>query len=122
MSLKVTPFSLPAAGVDDVDITIEETYEVDGVGSDTVVLKGRLVSERTVPLLEHGATRESWADSTVVARFTRLELYGESNVFGPVIVKLNDEVPAFGVVAAGKCKAALPIEVSMPRHGLTLQT
>lgn len=122
MSLKVTPFTLPAAGVDDVDITIEETYEVEGLGSDTVLLKGRLVAERTVPLLEHGATRESWEDSTVAARFTKLELYGESSVFGPVIVKLNEELPAFGIVSAGKCKAALPIEVSMPRHGLVLQS
>lgn len=122
MSIAVKQFTVPAAGVDDVDITIEETYDVEGLGSDTVLLKGRLVSERTVPLLDHGTTDDSWDRSTVVAKFTKLELYGESAVFGPVTVRLDDSVPAFGVVRAGKCVAAVPLEVSMPRHGLLLRS
>lgn len=122
MALTVTPKTLPAAGVDTIDITIEETYQVDGIGEDQVTLKGNLVGERTSPLLGFGEEKDSWDTSTVVARFSKLELYGNSKVFGPVIVTLDDSVPAFGVVKAGKCAAALPIQVTMPNHNLVLKS
>jgi hypothetical protein len=122
MSIAVTPKTLPAAGVDTVNITIEETYQVDGIGEDTVVLKGTLVGERTTPLLGFGEFTNSWEKSTVVAKFSKLNLYGESKVFGPVLVSLDDSVPSFGVVSAGKCAASLPISVSMPNHNIVLKS
>lgn len=122
MPITVKARTLPAAGTDSVNITISETYEVQGIGTDTVVLTGVLVSNRTVPLLEHGTKSATWETATVVAQFTSLKLTGKSDLFGPVRVSLDKAVPAFGVVTAGKCKAALGVVVSMPKHRLTLKT
>lgn len=122
MALTVTPKTLPVAGVDAINITIEETYQVDGIGEDRVTLKGKLVGERTVPLLGFGESKDSWEKSTVVSRFSKLELYGQSTVFGPVVVTLDDTVPAFGVVKEGKCAAAIPVQVAMPNHNLVLKS
>jgi hypothetical protein len=80
------------------------------------------VAERTSPLLGFDEEKESWDNSTVVARFSKLQLAGQSTVFGPVVVSLDDSVPAFGVVRAGKCAAALPIQVDMPAHNLILKS
>lgn len=122
MALKVKKFSLPVAGIDHVDITINETYDVQGVGKDTVTLKGRLVANRATPLLGHGQKTTDWKTSTVVAQFTELSLVGESRVFGAVHVTLDHSQPSFGVVQAGKCAAAIGINVSMPQHNLMLKS
>jgi hypothetical protein len=120
--MDVERFSVPDAGIDTVDITLEETYEVEGVGSDTVKLTGTLVANRTAPLLGHGQREVNWETSTVVARFSALNVRGESKVFGPVNVVLDERIPSFGVVTAGKCAAALSVIVSMPEHELTLRS
>jgi hypothetical protein len=122
VAISVTPRTIPPAGIDTVDITIQETYEVDGVGRDTVELKGQLVAHRTVPLLGHGATSVDWETSTVVAQFTDLNLTGKSPVFGDVRVTLDKSVPAFGVVSNAKCAAALGIQVELPQQGLSLRS
>lgn len=122
MPIKVEPFTLPQAGVDTVNITIRETYDVEGVGKDTVELKGVLVATRTVPLLGHGEKKATWETATVVAQFTALRLTGKSELFGPVKVTLDKAAPAFGVVTAGKCAAAIGVAVSMPKLGLSLKS
>ncbi|MGJ4941453.1 DUF6073 family protein [Bradyrhizobium sp. HKCCYLS1011] len=122
MAIAVTPRTVPPAGVDTVDITIHETYEIDGVGRDTVELKGQLVANRTVPLLGHGATAVAWETSTVVAQFTELNLTGKSPLFGDVNVSLDKSVPSYGVVSNAKCAAAIGVKVEMPQHGLTLRS
>lgn len=122
MAINVTPKTLPHAGIDHVDITIEETYDVEGIGKDTVTLKGRLTANRTVPLLGAGTRQATWDTATVVAQFTDLNVSGHSKVFGPVHVTLDKSVPAFGVVTAGKCLAAIAVHVGMPQHGLTLRS
>ncbi|MFI6094951.1 DUF6073 family protein [Lentzea sp. NPDC051213] len=118
----VAEFSVPDVGTDIVEITLEETYEVEGIGTDTVTLKGTLVAERAVPLLDHGTVEVSWETSTVVARFVALSVTGESKVFGPVSVVLDTRSPAVGVVKAGDCKAAIAVIVSMSQHDLVLRT
>lgn len=122
MPIRVKPLTVPPAGIDVVDITIEETYDVEGVGKDTVTLYGKLVAERGAPLLGQSSRTVSWKTSTVVARFSDLKLSGKSEVFGPVKVTLDKSVPSFGVVTAGKCAAAIGIVVSMPRVGITLRS
>jgi hypothetical protein len=122
MPISVRPLTVPPAGIDTVDITIHETYDVQGIGRDTVTLTGTLVADRTVPLLGHGTKKTAWKTSTVVARFTDLNLTGNSAVFGPVQVMLDKTVPSFGVVQNGKCAAAIGIVVSMPSHGLRLKS
>lgn len=122
MPISVKRLTLPPAGADTVQITIQETYEVEGVGRDTVELSGVLIANRTVPLLEHGKRKPNWETATVVAQFTSLKLTGKSPLFGTVKVTLDKSAPSFGVVTAGKCKAALGIEVSMPKLGLRLKS
>lgn len=122
MAVAVERFSLPEAGIDDVDITIEETYEVEGLGRDTVTLRGTLVADRGAPLLGHDESELAWETSTVVARFTSLDVRGESEVFGPVRVLLDPSAPSFGVVKGGKCAANIAVIVAMPRHDLTLRS
>ncbi|HEY9608727.1 DUF6073 family protein [Allocoleopsis sp.] len=119
---EVKPRTLPEAGTDTVDITIEETYEVEGIGRDTVILKGILTTERATPLLSFGTTEQSWDNSAVVAKFTSLALKGESDVFGPIQVKLDQSTSGFGMVQGGNCRAVMPIEVSMPAHNITLRS
>jgi hypothetical protein len=121
-SIQVKRHTLPAAGVDIVDITLNETYEVEGIGKDTVLLKGELEAHRTVPLIGHGKTSADWGSGTVVAQFTNLSLTGESKVFGPVRVTLDRSVPSFGVVTNAECKAAMALRVAMPQHGLLLHS
>jgi hypothetical protein len=122
MAINVKPHTLPEAGIDHIEITIEETYNVEGIGKDTVTLKGRLVADRTVPLLGHGTRQSDWKTSTVVARFTDLNVTGNSKIFGPVHVTLDHSVPSFGVVRAGACAAAIGVHVGLPQHGLTLRS
>ena len=118
----VEPFTIPPAGVDTVDITLEETYEVEGVGKDTVKLSGTLVADRGAPLIDPVGGKSDWETSTVVASFRSLTAHGESEVFGPIHVTLDHQTPSFGSVRAGKCRAALAVVVSMPQHELTLRS
>lgn len=118
----VTEYTLPEAGVDTTEITLEEHYEVEGVGEDTVVLRGILISERATPLVGFGQQTAEWATATVVARFTSLALSGQSDVFGPVSAVLDHRTPSFAAVTAGKCAAAVSLVVTMPQQELTLHT
>lgn len=118
--INVEEFTVPEAGTDITEITIEEEYYVEGLGEDRITLTGTLVAERAEPLLGEGANEVNWESSTVVAGFTHLDVRGESAVFGPVNVHLDKTSPAFGIVTNGKCKASLPIVVTMPDHDLVL--
>jgi len=118
----VTPYTVPEAGVDTVEINLEETYSVEGVGSDTVALSGSLVANRGVPLVDPKVKSVDWDTSTVVANFESLDVRGESDVFGPVNVTLDPAIPSFGVVRKGDCRASLGVVVSMPKHNLVVRT
>lgn len=120
--IPVKEFTVPDAGIDTVEITIEETYEIDGVGKDTVRLQGTLVSDRAVPLFGFGEKGVDWKTSAVVGRFTSLHVKGESNVFGPVTVVLDPSMSSQAVAIGGHCVAAIGVVVSMPQHNLTLRT
>jgi hypothetical protein len=118
----VIPYTVPEAGVDTVEINLEETYTVEGVGSDTVALSGSLVANRGAPLVDPKVKSVEWETSTVVANFQSLDVRGESDVFGPVSVTLDPTIPSFGVVQKGKCLASLGVVVSMPKHDLVVRT
>lgn len=120
--IEVKRRTLPPAGIDIVDITLNETYEVEGIGRDTVLLKGELEAHRTVPLIDHGKKTADWETGTVVAQFVNLSLTGESKVFGPVRVTLDRSVPSFGVVTGAKCRASMALRVAMPQHSLLLHS
>lgn len=120
MALEVERFSIPPEGIDIVDITLKETYNVEGVGEDTILLTGELEAHRTAPMIGHGEKSENWESTTVAAVFTNLSVTGESKLFGPVRVTLDRSMPSMGVVKAGKCNATMSLRVTMPKLGITL--
>lgn len=120
MAIEVKRFSIPPAGIDIVDITLKETYSVEGVGEDTITLTGELEAHRTAPMVDPKEKREDWESTTVAAIFTNLSVSGESKLFGPVRVTLDRSMPSIGVVKAGKCNATMSLRVTMPKLGLVL--
>lgn len=122
MPIEVKPRTIPPAGIDTTEVTIEESYDIEGVGRDTVSLKGTLVSDRGAPLLQPGKHTLNWDSSIVAARFTNLRLSGKSDVFGAVRVTLDKSIPASAVAIACHCTASLGVVVSMPKLGLKLKT
>lgn len=118
----VEPFTLPEAGIDRVRIELVETYDIEGVGRDTVTLTGMLVTRRLTPLLAHGTTEVSWETSTVFAVFDELNVEGRSDLFGDVFVTLDPSEPSGGGVHHAVCAAALSVIVTMPQLGLILTT
>jgi hypothetical protein len=121
MALNVERRRVPEAGVDVVNIRLRETYSVEGIGEDTVELEGELEAHRGAPLTGKSGDK-SWEKATVAALFTNLSVSGESKIFGPVRVSLNREIPSFGVVTNGDCKAVMSLRVTMPKHGLVLNS
>jgi len=122
MPIQVKPRTIPPAGIDTTEVTIEESYDIHGVGKDTVSLKGTLVSDRGAPLLQPGKQTLDWNSAIVAARFTNLRLSGKSDVFGAVRVTLDKSFPASAVAIACHCTASLGVVVSMPRLGMKLKT
>lgn len=122
MSIQVKAYTIPSAGIDTTEVTIEESYDIHGVGRDTVSLKGTLVSDRGAPLLQPGKQTLDWNSSIVAARFTSLRLSGKSDVFGTVRVTLDKSYPASAVAIGCHCSASLGVVVSMPRLGMKLKT
>jgi Family of unknown function (DUF6073) len=120
--VQVKEHTVPEAGIDTITITLEETYEVEGIGRDTVRLHGTLVANRTVPLFGFGRKQVEWETSAVVARFTSLHAKGESKLFGPVSVTLDPAFPSQAVAIGPHCSAAIGVIVSLPDHDLTLRT
>ncbi len=120
--MNMRAYALPHAGIDSVQVKMTETYEVEGVGRDTVELSGTLVARRAAPLLVPGESRISWETATIVSEFTELTLEGESDLFGPVRVTLDDSQPSFGAVQAGRCAAVVSVRVEFPKLGMNLRT
>jgi hypothetical protein len=118
----VQPLTLPPAGRDVVRIVMEETYDIQGVGKETVQLSGTLTAERATPLMGFGEREQSWQNSTVVAKFTRLQLEGTSRLFGKVKVSLDPRQPAYGVVTGGHCRAVIGANVTMSKVRTELRT
>ncbi len=97
-AVNVKAYSLPGPSVDVMRVRLEETYTIQGVGEDTVELTGWIA-------VRHGASRPAPGESTVTwstavtdTEFVGLELRGESEVFGPVRVTLDESRPAIGQV------------------------
>ena len=112
----------PPSGVDTIAVNIEQTYTVEGVGSDTVSLEGSLTLERGAPLVDPQHGKVDWKTSIQVANVKALDVSGKSDVFGPVHIVLDHSVPSFGVITDGKLRSAVLVAVSMPEHDLTLLT
>jgi hypothetical protein len=100
---KLTPlpaerFTLPPAGVDVMRVRMEETYEIKGIGRDTVELVGWIAAKHDNARPADGETEVKWGTAIVDTEFVGLELRGESKIFGPVLVHLDREHRSIGQV------------------------
>ncbi len=100
---KLTPlpaerFTLPPAGVDVMRVRLEETYDIKGIGRDTVELKGWIAARHDNARPASGETDVRWGTAIVDTEFVGLELRGESKVFGPVLVHLDPNHRSIGQV------------------------
>src|ERR1051325_2277900 len=122
MSIEVKARTIPPAGIDTTEVTIEESYDIHGVGKDTVTLKGTLVSDRGAPLLQPGKQTLDWNSSIVAARFTNLRLSGKRDVFGTGRGTLDKRFSAAAAAIGCHCSASLGVVVSIPRLVMKLKT
>jgi hypothetical protein len=99
-SLPVKRFVLPTAGVDVMRAVVEETYTIDGVGTDTVLLTGWIAVKHASPRLIRGAEKLQWGSAQIDTEFVGLSLKGRSPIFGDLSVTLNSNEPSLGVVGA----------------------
>lgn len=88
------PFTLPRPGVDVMRARLTETYEIDGLGEDTVELTGWIAVTHGKP-----STNE-WRTAVTDTQFVALDLRGHSDVFGPVEVTFDPDRPVIGKVGA----------------------
>ena len=98
--LPVKKFTLPDRGIDVLRAIVEERYDIDGVGSDTVVLHGWIAVMHDTPHLIKGATDLRWGSAKIDTEFVGLSLKGQSKIFGDVYVELDPKQRSLGVVGA----------------------
>jgi len=88
-SIPVERFALPEAGVDVMRVRLEETYDVAGVGKDTVELRGWIAVKHDNSRPALGETDLSWETAVTDTEFVAMELRGDSPIFGPVHITLD---------------------------------
>lgn len=110
--IKVEPFVLPNASVDVMRVRMEETYDIDGIGRDTVQLKGWIAVKHSSPRPAAGETEVRWGTAVSDTEFVGMDLRGESSKFGPLIITLNPDLPSKGQVG----KLSLSEEEQMALH------
>ena len=112
-ALPVQPFHIPNASVDVMRVRLEETYEVDGIGRDTVQLTGWIAAKIDDPRPAPGETEVKWGTAISDTEFIGMELHGNSPKFGPVIVRINRNAPSKGQV--GALSFSLPEALALDR-------
>lgn len=96
--LEVKQYTLPGPGVQVMRAELDETYELDGIGRDTVKLRGWIAVTHAQPRPAKGETQITWNTAVLDTEFVGLDLRGESSLFGPVHVRLDTTRPARGQV------------------------
>jgi len=107
--ISVQPFTLPTASVDVMRVRLEETYDVKGIGTDTVQLYGWIAVTHDNPRAAQGETEIRWGTAISQTEFVGMDLNGESKIFGPVHVELTPGVRSIGQV--GKLDLSLVDQV-----------
>lgn len=96
--IPVQQYELPGSGIDVMRARLEETYSVDGVGTDTVELTGWIAVKHDNARPAKGETELNWNTAVVDTEFVAMDLTGTSEVFGPVHVTLDRSRPSRGQV------------------------
>ena len=87
----IEPFVLPPNGADVMRVRLQETYDIDGIGRDTVELTGWIAVKHTNARAVDGSGAEpTWENAVLDTQFVGMELEGKSDVFGRVRVTLDD--------------------------------
>jgi ketosteroid isomerase-like protein len=110
-ALPVAPFVLPTASVDVMRVRVSETYQVYGIGTDTVHLTGWIAVTHDNPRPARGEANVAWGTAVADTEFVGLQLTGESAIFGPVQVTLDPTKPSRGQV--GKLSIPFMDQVAM---------
>lgn len=97
-ALPVEPWVLPRASVDVMRVRLEETYDIAGIGRDTVQLTGWIAVKHDNPRPASGETEVRWGTAVSDTEFVGMDLRGKSSTFGPVIITLNPDLPSKGQV------------------------
>lgn len=96
--LEVHRFQLPGSGIDVMRARLQETYSVDGVGTDTVELTGWIAVKHDNARPVNGTLELSWNTAVVDTEFIAMDVSGTSEVFGPVSVSIDRSRPSRGQV------------------------
>jgi hypothetical protein len=96
--LPVRRYEVPGDSVDVMRARITETYAVDGIGEDTVELTGWVAVKHFDARPIEGATELNWNTLVVDTQFVGMELKGHSDLFGPVVVRLDENRQVQGQV------------------------
>jgi ketosteroid isomerase-like protein len=99
-ALPVERFSLPPSGVDVMRVRLDESYDVAGVGKDTVELTGWIAVKHSNTRPVEGQTEVKWGTAITDTEFVGMDLRGESKIFGPIRVRLNQNQRTIGHVGA----------------------
>jgi hypothetical protein len=99
-ALPIQRFELPAAGIDLMRARVVETYEIFGVGTDTVELEGWIAVRHGNPRAAAGFSEVEWETAVIATEFVALDLRGTSEIFGPVRVRLDPDRRSRGKVGA----------------------
>jgi len=105
--LEMPPLMLPEPGVDVMRVRLEETYDVEGVGRDTVQLKGWIAVRHDNTRPAEGEHELTWNSAITDTEFVAMKLDGVSKIFGRVEVTLDTTTPSIGQVG----KLCLPFAV-----------
>lgn len=97
-ALAMKPLEIPEPGVDVMRVRLEETYDIEGVGKDTVELKGWIAVKHDNTRPAEGEELLTWNSAVTDTEFVAMELRGESAVFGPVEISLDKSRPSVGQV------------------------
>jgi ketosteroid isomerase-like protein len=106
-ALPVERFSLPESGVDVMRVRLQESYDVAGVGKDTVELSGWIAVKHYNTRPVEGEKETKWGTAVTDTEFVGMDLRGESPIFGPVRVRLTQNQQAVGHV--GRVSIPFPV-------------
>lgn len=96
--ISIERYTIPPDSVDVMRARVSETYSVDGIGEDTVELRGWIAVKHYNARPAAGQAALNWQTAVVDTEFVGMDLQGFSKKFGPVQVTLNPDVPSRGQV------------------------
>jgi hypothetical protein len=96
--IPIRQWEVPGPGVDVMRAQLEETYSVDGVGTDTIELSGWIAVRHGQAYPVEGKKEINWNTAILDTEFVDMDLSGTSKLFGPVHISLDKSRPSLGKV------------------------